>query len=327
MSANLKVGLVGLGVMGRNHARVLSNLPGVDLVAVYDPQGDPSRAVKPELMINLMTEIKDKNVDYCVIAVPTIFHEDVALEIIDMGAHVFIEKPLAHSVESAIRISDALKSAKLVGAVGQIERCNPSLLEARRRIEQGQLGKIYEVFTRRQGWYPTRIADVGVVKDLGTHDIDLTSWLTKRRYTKVSAFTASHVANEHEDVVSISAMLEGKIVTNHIIDWLSPNKIRETRVLGEKGCLIADTLNSKLAFYPNALYDEDTFKGVVDGDISYYKLDKTEPLRKEHENFRDYVLGISQDVATIESGIETLTVVEAVLESAKTEKSVDLVFA
>ena len=322
---NLRVGLIGVGMMGRNHLRVLSNLPGVDLVAVHDPAGYPHDIVRPELVLSSISKFKQRDVDYCVIAVPTIFHEEVALEVIAMGMHVFIEKPLAHSLESARRISDALRDARLVGAIGQIERYNPSLIEARRRIEDGQLGRIYEVFTRRQGWYPARIADVGVVKDLGTHDIDLTAWITQKKYEKVAAFTSSHVMNEHEDIVSISAMLEDKIVVNHIIDWLSPNKIRETRILGEKGCLIADTLNAKLAFYPNALYDADEFKGVVDGDISYYKLDKKEALRSEHENFRDYVLGISDNVATIDSGLETLKVVEAVLESARLEKSVNLI--
>lgn len=324
MSANLKVALAGLGVMGRNHARVLNNLPGVDLVGVYDPAGDPTQAVKTDVLLDSISKFIPKNIDYCVVAVPTVYHEEVALEIIDMGAHVFVEKPLAHSVESATRISDALSNAHLVGAVGQIERCNPALIKAKSLIEQGHLGKIYEVFTRRQGWYPARIADVGVVKDLGPHDIDLTSWLTQKKYAKVSAFTSSHVANKHEDIVSISAMLEDQVIANHIIDWLSPNKIRETRILGEKGCLIADTLNGKLAFYPNSMYSEDKFTGVVDGDVTYYKLDKTEPLRKEHENFRDYILGVSDNVTSIESGIETLKVVEAVLKSAKTEKSVSL---
>jgi len=323
--ANLKVGLVGLGVMGRNHARVLNNLPGIDLVAVHDAAGDPTKAVKAEILLESVPEFIPKNLDYCVVAVPTVYHEDVALEIVDMGAHVLIEKPVAHSVSSAIKIQAALANAHLVGAVGQVERYNPALAKARELIAQGLLGNIYEVFTRRQGWHPTRIADVGVVKDLATHDIDLTAWITQRRYEKVAAFTGHHSGKKHEDIVSITAMMEGGVVTNHIIDWLSPNKIRETRILGEKGCLIADTLNVKLAFYPNDLYDADTFRGVIDGDITYYKLDKKEPLILEHEAFRDFILGESNNVATVESGIEVLKVCEAVLKSAKTGNSVNLV--
>jgi len=322
--ANLQVGLIGLGVMGRNHYRVLNNLPGITLAGVYDPLGDSLGIVKPGLMVNSVSDLIPKNLDYCVIAVPTIYHEEVTLEVIDMGANVLVEKPVAHTAESAVRIQDALKNAHLVGAVGQIERYNPALLKARQLIKDGLLGNIYEVFTRRQGWHPTRIADVGVVKDLATHDIDLTSWITDKKYEKVFALTGYHSGKEHEDIVSITAMLEGGVVTNHIIDWLSPNKIRETRILGEKGCLIADTLNVKLAFYPNSLYDSDTFKGVVDGDITYYKLDKKEPLVSEHEEFRNYVVGESDNVATIESGVEVLRVCEAVLKSAKTGNSISL---
>ena len=315
MPANLQVALIGLGMMGRNHARVLNNLPGIDLVGVYDPLGDSMGVVKPDLMVNSISQLVHKNLDYCVIAVPTVHHEEVALEVIDMGANILIEKPVAHSSISATNIQRALANAHLVGAVGQIERYNPALAKARELIQSGFLGEIYEVFTRRQGWHPTRIADVGVVKDLATHDIDLTSWITNKKYENVFALTGYHSGKKHEDIVSITAALEDGVVVNHIIDWLSPNKIRETRILGEKGCLIADTLNVKLAFYPNALYDPNKFTGVIDGDITYYKLDKKEPLVSEHEAFRDYVLGESANIATIESGVTVLQVCEAVLKN------------
>lgn len=325
MPANLQVALVGLGTMGRNHARVLNSLPGIDLVGVYDPLGDSTGTIKPNLMVESISKLIPKNIDYCVIAVPTVKHEEVALELIDMNANILIEKPVSHSSSSAINIQAALANAHLVGAVGQIERYNPALAKARELIQAGVIGKIYEVFTRRQGWHPTRIADVGVVKDLATHDIDLTSWITGKSYENVFALTSYRSGKSHEDIVSITAMLEGGVIANHIIDWLSPNKIRETRILGEKGCLIADTLNIKLALYPNALYNPNKFYGVVDGDITYYKLDKKEPLVGEHEAFRDYILGNSNNVATIESGIEVLKVCEAVLKSASTGNSVRLV--
>jgi UDP-N-acetylglucosamine 3-dehydrogenase len=324
VGANLKAALIGLGVMGKNHARVLSSLPGVDLVGVYDPAGDPTGAVKKEMLLDKISDLIPKNIDYCVIAVPTVLHEQVALEIIDMGANVFIEKPLAHSVDSAQRISYALANAHLVGAVGQIERYNPALVEAKKRIESDQLGKIYQIYTRRQGWHPVRIADVGVVKDLGTHDIDLTSWISQKKYTTVTAHTAYYSGKEHEDIVSIIGQLEQGIVATHMIDWLSPFKIRETTILGEKGALVADTLNAQLTYYPNSLYDADTFRGVMEGDVVRYSIPKKEPLLAEHEAFRDYVLGISDNVTSIQSGIETLKVAEAVLVSAKVKKSVDL---
>jgi UDP-N-acetylglucosamine 3-dehydrogenase len=324
VGANLKAALIGLGVMGKNHARVLSSLPGVDLVGVYDPAGDPTNAVKKEILLSQISDLIKKDIDYCVVAVPTVLHEEVALELIDMGANVLVEKPLAHSVDSAQRISYALTNAHLVGAVGQIERYNPALVEAKKRIESGQLGKIYQIYTRRQGWHPTRIADVGVVKDLGTHDIDLTSWIAQRKYETVTAHTAYHSGKEHEDIVSIIGQLSGGIVATHMIDWLSPFKVRETTILGEKGALVADTLNAQLTYYPNSLYDVDNFRGVMEGDVTRYSLNRKEPLLAEHEAFRDYVLGLSENVTSIESGIETLKVAEAILVSAKVKTSIEL---
>jgi UDP-N-acetylglucosamine 3-dehydrogenase len=324
MTMNLRAGLVGLGMMGGNHARILSNLPGVDFIAAYDAAGNTSHAVKKEIIYNSLSSFKALNLDYCVIAVPTAVHEESALELISMGCHLLIEKPITHDSTSALNLQEALKNSGLRGAIGQIERYNPALAKARELIEQNTLGKIYEVFTRRQGWFPTRIVDVGVVKDLATHDIDLTSWILKSKYEKVSAFAGYQTNQVHEDIVSITALMSGGIVVNHIIDWLSPNKIRETRILGEKGCLIADTLNCTLAFHPNELYDPNVFAGVIDGNVINYKLDKKEPLLLEHQAFRDYINGNSENVASVASGIEVLKVCEAVLESIKSGNSVSL---
>jgi UDP-N-acetylglucosamine 3-dehydrogenase len=324
MTMNLRAGLVGLGVMGSNHARILSNLPGVDFVAAYDSLVSTAPAVKKEIIQNSLSSFRDLNLDYCVIAVPTAMHEESAMELIRMGCHLLVEKPVTHDSTSALNLQRSLKEAGLRGAIGQIERYNPALAKARDLIGQNLLGKIYEVFTRRQGWFPTRIVDVGVVKDLGTHDIDLTSWVLNGKYEKVSAFAGYQSNQTHEDIVSITALMNGGIVVNHMIDWLSPNKIRETRILGEKGCLIADTLNCTLSFHPNALYDPIAFRGVIDGNVINYKLDKQEPLLLEHKAFRDFINGETENIASIESGIEVLKVCEAVLASIKSGNSVSL---
>ncbi|MGO4343808.1 Gfo/Idh/MocA family protein, partial [Pedococcus sp. 2YAF34] len=127
------------------------------------------------------------DLDYCMVAVPTVYHEPVGLALAAAGVHAIIEKPLAQDTPSAVRLAQAFKDAGLVGAVGHIERYNPALQSARARLEAGELGDVYQVTTRRQGPFPARIADVGVVKDLGTHDIDLTAWVTQQSYTSVAA--------------------------------------------------------------------------------------------------------------------------------------------
>src|SRR5699024_10184579 len=139
--------------------------------------GDPHGAV-PELDVLRDAESLVKaGIDYAVVAVPTQFHRDVALTFAAAGVHCIVEKPLAFDIGEAEEIADAFEEAGLVGAVGYVERYNPALQEMRRRIADGQLGEIYQIATRRQGAFPDRIRDVGVVKDLATHDLDLTAWV------------------------------------------------------------------------------------------------------------------------------------------------------
>ncbi len=123
----------------------------------------------------------------------------------------------------------------------------------RRRIANGDLGEIYQITTRRQGPFPGRIADVGVILDLATHDIDLTAWVAQQPFTSVAARTAHRSGRPHEDLVSITGQLADGTVTNHLVNWLSPMKERVTVITGEKGALVADTLSADLTFYENGV--------------------------------------------------------------------------
>ena len=141
MAKNLRAGLIGLGMMGRHHARNLRSLEGVDLVAVADAYGDPHGAA-PEL--DVLPDVEGliaAGIDYAVVAVPTQFHRDVALRLAEAGVHTLVEKPLAFDIGEAEEIAAAFEDAGLVGAVGYIERYNPALQEMRRRIADGQLGR------------------------------------------------------------------------------------------------------------------------------------------------------------------------------------------
>jgi predicted dehydrogenase len=326
---NLRAGLVGLGIMGQNHARVLSSLNGVDLVAVADPQGD-TRSVLPEhKILSSIEEVIAKGVDYCVVAAPTAFHEEISMKLIDSGIHILIEKPIAHSLDSALRIEDAAKNKGIIGAVGHIERFNAALQQARNRIQAGELGEIYQISTRRLGPFPSRIADVGVIMDLATHDIDLTTWISDSFYKSVSAQSAIRSGREHEDLVAIVAQLSNGIVANHLVNWLSPLKERKTIITGEKGTYVVDTLTSDLTFYANGTISVSQdriahFKGVSQGDIHIFAFEKPEPLRREHENFRDAVLGKDAAIVTLSEGAKTVSVAAGALESIKRQETVKL---
>ena len=325
--SNLRAGLIGLGMMGRHHARVLASLPGVDFVGVCDPAGDANNVAQGRTVVATVAELVAMKIDYAMVAVPTIYHLDIGKELAAAGVHALIEKPLSHDTKTSQELTDAFAKAGLVGAVGHIERYNPALQEARRRLEQ--LGSLYQVVTRRQGPFPSRIADVGVVKDLATHDIDLTAWVTGQPFIQVSAQTAFRTGREHEDLVAIVGKLADGTVTNHLVNWLSPLKERVTILTGEKGAFVADTLTADLTFYANGTVTSEweelkQFRGVSEGDVVRYAIAKHEPLRMEHENFRDAVLGKPADIVTMQQGLRTVVVAEAIIESSKTSTTVTI---
>ena len=320
--ANLRAGMIGLGMMGRHHARVLGSLDGVDLVAVADPAGDPHGVAAGRDVHSTVNELIEIGIDYCVVAVPTIYHEEVGMALAAAGVHALIEKPLAPDTESATRLTEAFEKHGVIGAVGHIERYNPSLQEARRRIANGDLGKVFQIATRRQGPFPPRIADVGVVKDLATHDIDLTAWVAQQPFEWVQARTAHRSGREHEDLVAAVGQLADGTVTSHLVNWLTPFKQRETVITGERGAYVCDTLTADLTFYANGTQDTAwdevaNFRGVSEGDVVRFAIPKPEPLRVEHEAFRDAVLGKDADIVTMRQGLNTVRVADQMLASAK----------
>jgi predicted dehydrogenase len=316
-------------MMGANHARVLSNLDGVELVAVADPQGDAQKVLPQIKVLNSVDEVIKLGVDYCVISAPTAFHEEIATQLIAHKIHFLVEKPIADTYTSAVKIRDAAKSANVIGAVGHIERFNSALQEARKRVLAGELGTIYQVATRRQGPFPSRISDVGVVKDLATHDIDLTSWITGKKYLQVSANAAFRSGREYEDLISVSGLLEDSIVVSHLVNWLSPLKERKIIITGEKGTFVADTLRADLTFYENGKIEISQselahFRGVTQGDVHILAFEKPEPLVVEHQNFRDAVLGKPSNIVSLEEGTTTVKIADAIIESYTNKSLVKL---
>ncbi|WP_301174888.1 Gfo/Idh/MocA family protein [Actinomadura geliboluensis] len=334
MSVPLRAGLIGLGVMGRNHARVLNELDGVDLVGVVDPADRPVGVPPGVPLLASVQELLDLGVDYAVVACPTALHEEVGLALAEAGAGALIEKPLAESVEAAERLVKAFEPRGLVAGVGHIERYNPALQSLRARLEAGELGEVFQVVTRRQGPFPNRIADVGVVKDLATHDIDLAAWVTGQDYVSVCAHTVARTGRPHEDMVAAVGRLADGAMVNHLVNWLSPLKERTTAVTGERGCFVADTLTADLTFYANGEMSTEwealrTFRGVSEGDMVRYAIPKREPLLVEHERFRDAVRagtggGDEPGIVTLRQGLRTVEVSVAVLESARLGTTVSL---
>jgi UDP-N-acetylglucosamine 3-dehydrogenase len=329
VSDTLRVGVVGLGEMGRHHVRVLRALAGVELVGVADPSGDPRQLASDVPVFEGLGALLDLDLDCCVVAAPTDAHEELGLELARAGVATLLEKPLAADSAAGERLVEAFERARVVAAVGHIERFNAATQAMKERLASGYLGALYQVATSRQGPFPGRIRDVGVVKDLATHDLDLTSWMIDSPYASVSARVARRTGRPHEDLVVVVGTLADGTITNHLVNWLSPVKDRRIVVSGSEGCLSADTLTADLTFYANgqvrAVWDDiSRFRGVAEGDMVRYALNKPEPLLVELEQFTQAVRGEPAAIVTLTEGLGTLRVAEAVLASAGSGTVVEL---
>ena len=320
----LRAGLLGLGVMGRNHARVLANLDGVELVGVFDPAENVPDTVHDSPVIRDLDRFLELGLDYAVVAAPTVFHLEMGTRLAEAGVHALIEKPVAATAEDSRTLRDLFAARGLIGGVGHIERYNPALQGARQRIEAGLLGDIYQIATRRQGPFPGRIADVGVIKDLATHDIDLTAWVAQQEFVSVNARTAHRSGRPHEDMVVAVGTLSGGTITSHIVNWLTPYKERMTIITGEKGMLVADPLTADLTYYENGriqvAWDPGEFRGVTEGDMTRFALDRKEPLLTEHEAFRDSVIaGEPRGIVTFDEGTRVVEIAERMLDDGRAQ--------
>jgi predicted dehydrogenase len=320
-------------MIGRHHARLLQSLPDVEFAGAVDPGGDRFGAVHDRRLVfaDLDALLRTGVPDFAIVAVPTEEHVAAVRALAAEGVHVLVEKPLAATAAQARAIIEACQAAGVHGAVGHVERFNPALLALRQKAHiEGQLGQIFLIATERIGPFPDRIRDVGVIKDLATHDLDLVHWLGGAPVERVTAETQHRMGRQHEDVVMATGRLENAISFNCIVDWLSPTKVRRTRVLGERGMLVADTLTADLSFYRNGSVTSDwpaaqALKGVTEGDMTRYALSRREPLLVELETFCDLIAGDPDaGVVTLTEGLDTVIVAEAALASAQQGGTVTL---
>ena len=319
-------------MIGRHHARLLQSTRRATFAGAVDPAGDAHGAVRDPKLVHASLEalLDAGSPDFAIVAVPTEEHLPAVRELVAGGVHVLVEKPLAATTGQAREIAALCAAAGVRGAVGHVERFNPALLELRRRIQAGQLGEMFLIATERVGPFPDRVRDVGVVKDLATHDLDLVRWLGSSPVARLAAQTQHRMGRDHEDLVLVTGCLESGVSFNSVVDWLSPTKVRRTRILGERGMLVADTLTADLTFYENGVVGSEwsasqSMRGVSEGDMTRYALSRREPLLAELEAFIDLVEGGPEGgIVTLEEGVGVVATAEAVLASAATGDSVVL---
>jgi UDP-N-acetylglucosamine 3-dehydrogenase len=329
-TSTLRGAVLGLGMIGRHHARLLQTSDLVTFAGAVDPDGDRYGAVQDRSLIypDVDALLAAGAPDLAIVAVPTEEHLGAVRVLAGAGVHVLVEKPLAATGDEARELIDICERTGVRAAVGHVERYNPALLELRRRVGDGQLGEVFLIATERVGPFPDRVRDVGVIKDLATHDLDLVRWLGGAPVERLAAQTQHRMGREHEDLVLVTGRLASDVAFNCVVDWLSPTKVRRTRILGERGMLVADTLTADLTFYENGLISSEwsetqSLRGVSEGDMTRYALSRREPLLVELETFCAYVAG-DDDAAVVplEAGFETVQCAEAVLDSARSGETV-----
>jgi UDP-N-acetylglucosamine 3-dehydrogenase len=318
--SDIKVAVVGLGVMGRNHARVLSDLPGVAFVGASDPNEASRTAMRLMPNVKLYADhlqlLDVEKPDAVVIAAPSELHAKIAVDVMDRGVHVLVEKPIAKSVEDAKAIIAGAKKNNVKLMVGHIERFNPAVQETKRRVAANELGTVFQLHARRLSPFPSRIQDVGVILDLATHDIDAMFYITgAKSVVRAHAETARKAHKSCEDLLSGLLRFDTGQIGMLDVSWLSPKKMRELWVVGEGGTFMADYLSQDVYWYKNG-HINDTwapashFSGAVEGDMVKLHMPKREPLRMELEAFVKMLRGEIESPVT---GEEALTNVEVAL--------------
>ena len=255
VETNLRAAVIGLGMMGRNHVRVYSELPGVDLVAVADPEPQAlARAIRGRSARGYTDPIRlfsEEHLDLVSIVTPTSMHHPLALAALEHGVHVLVEKPIASDRAEAEEMIAAAEAAGRILTVGHIERFNPAIRELRARLAAGELGRLFEIKASRLGPFPARIRDVGVVVDLATHDLDVMRYLLDSDPVRLYAETERRIHTEYEDLFCGMIKFRNGVIGLLDINWLTPTKKRELSVTGEQGMFVADYINQDLFFYRN----------------------------------------------------------------------------
>lgn len=312
---NVRLAVIGVGAWGKNHARVFSELNEVDLVAIVDR--DIHRAKEFARKFNTrhykttQEMLSREEVDAVTICTPTVTHTDLALEAIASGKHLFIEKPMTDTVQQAQRLIDAAKAADTVMMIGFVERFNPSVQTAAEVIDKGNLGELVLGSARRLGpFVPGRVGDIGIVKDLAIHDIDIARFLVKQEATSVYAITGS-LYHKYEDHANIVIRFDDKPSFFLECNWLTPHKQRILNITGSNGVLALDYISQEVTLGTHQWIQKSTSKW-------------DEPLKRELKHFVECVSEKKQPITTGTDGIEALRIAEAALRSAKTKRVVYL---
>lgn len=330
----INVAVIGVGSMGRNHARVYSELSEANLCAVVDTDAKKASEIAELHGVpgfvdyrEMLAKLRPSAVS---IAVPTAMHAEVALASLDEGAHILIEKPISATLEEGKKIIQKARETNKQLMVGHVVRFNPAIKQLKELLDANELGRIFQIVCRRVGPFPSRIRDVSVVVDLATHDLDLMRYLTGLDPIRIYAETEHRINTDKEDLVLGLLRFPGGIVGAIEINWLTPTKVREIHVLGERGLYRVDDLTQDLYFYENAHEMDNIWqalqalRGVSEGSMTRFALKRVEPLKAELKAFLSSIQNDTVAPVNGEDGLSALHLALSMVESGRTHQIIEM---
>jgi len=299
--------------MGQNHVRIYSEMEGVKLAGISDVDQQRVEAMAVQFNTKGFTDYKEmfaEGLDAVSVVVPTKLHKQVVLDALEAGLNVLVEKPIADTLENADLMIEAAKEAGKILMVGHIERFNPAVIKLKEIIDSDILGKVVSISTRRVGPYNPRIRDVGVILDIGVHDIDIISYLYGRKINHVYAIAGADI-HSFEDHSSIILRLDHKYAGVVETNWLTPHKVRKLTAIGINGVAYLDYIEQTVEIHDN-------------GWIRKAKVEQSEPLKNELEHFIDCVSTGSAPKTCGEDGKHALEAAMAAIRSYEEERLIEI---
>jgi len=299
-----KVGVIGLGSMGKIHLRNYCEMPDVQVVGVMDVAqanldearqrfGVPGFSTLPELLA--------QKPDAVSISVPTVLHYDVALEVIEHGVALLVEKPLAATAEQGWRLVEAARARGVALMVGHIERFNPAI----ERLKELAGDDLISLSIERVGPFPVRIQDVGVIRDLGSHDIDLLRFVTGSNFKTVTGVYSTS-QGKHEDSALITAKMENGVLAHITTNWVTPYRSRKIRAACKSRFIEADLMTQQVREYGPFSETDKTYT------VREWPVPRREQMREELTQFLRAVREKTPPPITGEDGLAVLEIIERI---------------
>lgn len=324
----MKVGVIGAGKMGQNHARVYSEI--AELVGIADINKEECKKVAMRYGCGFYTNYKEllkKDLDAVSIATPTKTHYEIALESINAGKNIIIEKPICSEIQDAEKIIEKSEKQGIVLAVGHIERYNPTVRFAKDSLTKKRFGSLITISAKRVSSFPPRVRDVGVIFDLGIHDIDVMRYLVGKEVEIVYALAGSAGNMQYEDHASILLKFENDISGFIETNWLTPMKVRKLFLTCSEKFLEVDYMAQSVKISSSTVVGYDVanlFKTAFEFDTREISLKREEPLKNELNDFLSAVKKKRKPLVSGTDGLRAIQIALAATKSYKTKKRVEL---